>query len=147
MLSRCLLQAVKKATKPFKMLLTARKTWEKRSFQSERHMETSDVLSAVRDAEPSWHRPLRDCHISPSTSHMNAQMKAIKLENNRTRRIGAYRISQSTQNIGYMIEVAILQRTDRINHIGESRTITMSSTRFQEESIKIQTDEPKLSTI
>lgn len=81
-------------------------TWEKRSFQSERHMETSDVLSAVRDAEPSWHRPLRDCHISPSTSHMNEQMKAIKLENNRTRRIGAYRISQSTQNIGYMIEVA-----------------------------------------
>lgn len=84
-------------------------TWEKRSFQSERHMETSDVLTAVPDAETRWDMLLKDSQISPRTLHKNEQMKAIKLDNNRTTRIGAYRSSQSTQNIGYMIEVAAVE--------------------------------------
>lgn len=84
-------------------------TWEKRSFQSERHMETSDVLTAVPDAETRWDMLLKDSQISPRTLHKNEQMKAIKLENNRITRIGAYRSSQSTQNIGYMIEVAAVE--------------------------------------
>lgn len=44
-LRRCRLQAVKNATKPFKMLLTARKTLEKRSFQRARHIEGGGVAA------------------------------------------------------------------------------------------------------
>ena len=67
------------------------------------------MLTVVPGVETSWNMPLRDSQISPSTSHMNEQLKAIKPESNRTRRIGAYRISQSTQNIGYMIVVAAVE--------------------------------------
>lgn len=64
-------------------------TWEKRSFQSERHMETSYVLTAASEAEANWKMLLKNCHISPSVSCMQVQMKATKLANAKTMRIGA----------------------------------------------------------
>lgn len=64
-------------------------TWEKRSFQSERHMETSYVPTAAPESEASWKMLLTNCNNSPSISCMLAQTKATKLANAKTMRIGA----------------------------------------------------------
>lgn len=81
-------------------------TWENKSFQSERHMETSYVLTVAFEAEESWNMPLTAPHISASNSNMPAKMKAMKPASARTRRIGTKSTSQSIQNIGYRTKFA-----------------------------------------
>lgn len=81
------------------------RTWEKRSFHSERHFETSYVLlTAVFVADASFNALLKHCHTSIIDPYMHVQIKATVLAIVRTMRIGKYNISQSIQNIGYRIE-------------------------------------------
>lgn len=72
-------------------------------------METSYVLTVASEAEASWNMLLTAPHMFPSNSDMPAKMKATKLASARTRRIGAYSISQIIQNIGYRTELAETQ--------------------------------------
>lgn len=67
------------------------------------------MLTVVLVAEATRKMPLKNCHISPRVSHMQAHKIAMRLAKARTNRIGAYSISQRTQNVGYKIEVAATQ--------------------------------------
>lgn len=143
MLRRCLLQAVKKATKPFKMLLTARNTWEKRSFHRLRHIETSDELTVVLVAEAIRKTLLKDRHIPLSKPDIRTKTNATEFANARTNRIGAYNNFATIQYIGYRTEIAMFQIELMMNHVGSRMMLTRSSTTFAQDSNKIQTTENK----
>lgn len=85
-------------------------TWENRSFQSERHMETSYAVTAASETEESWNMLLRVTQIPPINSDKEAKMKATKLPSASNMRTGAYSISQRVQNIGHRTEVPEIQR-------------------------------------
>ena len=79
-------------------------------------METSYKLTVASEAEASRIMLLKDRHISPTKSEMKPHTKATKLANARTRRIGAYSISQRIQNIGYRTEVAAVALNNKNEH-------------------------------
>lgn len=81
-------------------------TWEKRSFQRVRHIETSEALTVASEDAANWKILLTNCHVLPSILQMCEHMEATKPNITRTRRTGAYRNSQRTQNKGYKIQVA-----------------------------------------
>lgn len=83
------------------------KTFEKRSFQRERHIETSYVAVTVASVvDAIWTRLQADDHNSPNISYTRVQTKAMKLNSARIRRTGAFKISQQAQKIGSMIHIA-----------------------------------------
>lgn len=131
------------------MLLTARKTLENRSFQSERHIETSYVVAVVTVAsvaEAIQNTLYRVDHNSPSISYTRLQAKTMKLAKARTKRTGACMISQQIQNTGNMIDNTVVHTSDRTNHIGASIISATLLTKLQDDPIIIQMNEKKLST-
>lgn len=109
-------------------------------------METSVVFTAVLAAEALRNMVLRVCQTSIIEPYMEVHIKVTIFPNARTMRMGKYRVSQRTQNMGHKMEVPIVQIAESINHSGCSKMSDRFSTRLQEDSITNQATEKKLPT-